>query len=50
MGTLIAAGLDAPMKVAEALARGAHVGILVDQYYVRGVDVTFSAAEPRPTR
>ncbi len=41
MGTLIAAGLDAPMKVAEALERGAHVGILVDQYYVRGVDVTF---------
>jgi KDO2-lipid IV(A) lauroyltransferase len=41
MGTLIATGLDAPMKVAEALERGAHVGILVDQYYVRGVDVTF---------
>ena len=41
MGELIATGLDAPMKVAEALERGAHVGILVDQYYVRGVDVTF---------
>jgi len=41
MGTLIATGLDAPMKIAEALERGAHVGMLVDQYYVRGVEVTF---------
>jgi Kdo2-lipid IVA lauroyltransferase/acyltransferase len=41
MGTLIATGLDAPMKISQALERGAHVGILVDQYYVRGVDVTF---------
>ncbi len=41
MGMLIATGLDAPMKISEALARGTHVGILVDQYYVRGVDVTF---------
>ena len=41
MGELIATGLDAPMKIAEALERGAHVGILVDQYFVRGVDVTF---------
>ncbi len=41
MGELIATGLNAPMKIAEALERGAHVGILVDQYFVRGVDVTF---------
>jgi KDO2-lipid IV(A) lauroyltransferase len=41
MGELIAAGLEAPVKIAEALKRGAHVGILVDQYYVRGVEVTF---------
>jgi KDO2-lipid IV(A) lauroyltransferase len=41
MGTLIATGLDAPMKIADALKRGAHVGMLVDQYYVRGVEVTF---------
>lgn len=41
MGTLIATGLDAPVKLAEALRRGAHVGMLVDQYYVRGVPVTF---------
>jgi KDO2-lipid IV(A) lauroyltransferase len=41
MGTLIATGLDAPIKIAEALERGAHVGMLVDQYYARGVEVTF---------
>ena len=41
MGSLIATGLDAPVKIAEALRRGAHVGMLVDQYYVRGVEVTF---------
>ena len=41
MGELIPTGLDAPMKIADALERGAHVGMLVDQYYVRGVEVTF---------
>ena len=41
MGELIPTGLDAPMKLADALERGAHVGMLVDQYYVRGVEVTF---------
>src|SRR5579872_1967624 len=41
MGTLIATGLDAPVKIAEALKRGVHVGMLVDQYYVRGVEVDF---------
>jgi KDO2-lipid IV(A) lauroyltransferase len=41
MGTLISTGLDAPLKIADALGRGAHVGMLVDQYYVRGVEVTF---------
>ena len=41
MGTLIPTSLDAPMKLAEALERGTHVGMLVDQYYSRGVDVTF---------
>ena len=41
MGTMIATGLDAPVKLADALARGLHVGMLVDQYYVRGVPVTF---------
>ncbi|HEX5211332.1 MAG TPA: lipid A biosynthesis lauroyl acyltransferase [Pseudolabrys sp.] len=41
MGQLISTSLDAPIKLAEALQRGAHVGMLVDQYYVRGVEVTF---------
>ena len=41
MGELISTDLYAPMKIAEALERGAHVGMLVDQYYVRGVPVTF---------
>ena len=41
MGTLIAAGPSAPTKIARALGRGSHVGILVDQYFLRGVEVTF---------
>ncbi|MEP7030074.1 MAG: lipid A biosynthesis lauroyl acyltransferase [Pseudolabrys sp.] len=41
MGELIATDLSAPVKIAEALQRGAHVGMLVDQYYRRGVPVIF---------
>jgi KDO2-lipid IV(A) lauroyltransferase len=41
MGRMIRTGLDAPVKLAEALHEGLHVGMLVDQYYVRGVPVTF---------
>ncbi len=41
MGELIATGLDAPVRIADALKRGSHIGMLVDQYYVRGVEVTF---------
>ena len=41
MGTLIPAGRDAPLKLAEALRNGQHVGMLVDQYLTNGVDVTF---------
>jgi KDO2-lipid IV(A) lauroyltransferase len=41
MGEMIWTDLSAPVKIAEALTRGAHVGMLVDQYYVRGVEVTF---------
>lgn len=41
MGELISTGLEAPVKIAAALERGAHVGMLVDQYYARGVPVTF---------
>ena len=41
MGTLVPAGLDAPVRLADALERGEHVGMLVDQHHVRGVDVVF---------
>jgi KDO2-lipid IV(A) lauroyltransferase len=41
MGTLIPTDFDAGFKISAALERGAHVGMLVDQYYVKGVDVTF---------
>jgi KDO2-lipid IV(A) lauroyltransferase len=47
MGTLIPTGLDAPVKLAEALERGTHVGMLVDQYYSRGVGVTFFGRRTR---
>ena len=47
MGTLVPTGLDAPIKLAEALQRGSHVGLLVDQYAVQGVPVTFFG---RPTK
>jgi Kdo2-lipid IVA lauroyltransferase/acyltransferase len=41
MGALIPTDINAPVKLAAALQRGAHVGIMVDQYYVTGVEVTF---------
>src|SRR6476469_7983631 len=41
MGEMISTDLYAPVKISEALERGAHVGMLVDQYYVRGVPVMF---------
>jgi KDO2-lipid IV(A) lauroyltransferase len=41
MGEMINTSLDAPIKIAQAVERGAHVGMLVDQYYTRGVEVTF---------
>jgi KDO2-lipid IV(A) lauroyltransferase len=41
MGELIPTGIEAPTKIADALKRGVHVGMLVDQYYVRGVEVMF---------
>ena len=47
MGKLIRTGLDAPTRAADALARGSHVAMLVDQYNTRGVDVTFFG---RPAR
>src|SRR5262249_14575845 len=50
MGELISTGLEAPMKIAAALERGAHVGMLVDQYYVRGVQVDFFGRRPTANR
>jgi KDO2-lipid IV(A) lauroyltransferase len=41
MGTLVHTSLDAPIKLLDALQRGQHVALLVDQYNVKGVDVTF---------
>src|SRR5437899_1768243 len=41
MGTLVPAGREAPLKLAEALQRGQHVAMLVDQYMGNGVEVTF---------
>src|ERR1700731_4197487 len=41
MGTLIPAGRDAPLRLAEALQNGQHVAMLVDQYLTNGVEVNF---------
>jgi Kdo2-lipid IVA lauroyltransferase/acyltransferase len=41
MGTLIPAGRDAPIRLAEALRSGQHVAMLVDQYLTNGVEVSF---------
>lgn len=41
MGELIPAGVMAPVRMMEALDRGAHVGMLVDQRFGRGPRVDF---------
>jgi KDO2-lipid IV(A) lauroyltransferase len=41
MPELISTTLDAPVRIANALSQGLHAGMLVDQYYDRGVEVTF---------
>jgi KDO2-lipid IV(A) lauroyltransferase len=41
MGTLLPTTMDAPVKLADALDRGSHVAMLVDQWYGPGVPVTF---------
>ncbi len=41
MGTMIATTHDAPLRLAQALQNGVHVGMLVDQHFSRGVDVRF---------
>ncbi|MGA9868428.1 MAG: lipid A biosynthesis lauroyl acyltransferase [Acetobacteraceae bacterium] len=41
MGRLIRTRMEAPLEMAGALRRGEHLGMLVDQHFSRGVDVTF---------
>jgi Kdo2-lipid IVA lauroyltransferase/acyltransferase len=41
MGELIATSFDAPLKLARMLDAGIHVGMLADQHYTKGVEVTF---------
>jgi KDO2-lipid IV(A) lauroyltransferase len=38
---VIAAGPDTPLRIREALRQNRLVGMLVDQHYARGIDVTF---------
>ena len=47
MGTLIPARRDAPLRLADALRRGQHVAMLVDQYLTSGVEVTFFGRKTR---
>jgi KDO2-lipid IV(A) lauroyltransferase len=41
MGHLIRSRVQAPLEMAASLERGEHLGMLVDQHFSRGVDVTF---------
>jgi KDO2-lipid IV(A) lauroyltransferase len=41
MGTLVPTGLDAPVRLLRMLEADRIVAMLVDQYYVKGVDITF---------
>jgi len=41
MGTLVPTDFDAPIRLSRALEDNRHVAMLVDQYYVKGVEVTF---------
>ncbi|BAM88996.1 lipid A biosynthesis lauroyl acyltransferase [Bradyrhizobium oligotrophicum S58] len=47
MGTLVPAGRDAPLRLAQALKDGQHVAMLVDQYLTGGVEVTFFGRKTR---
>ena len=47
MGTLVPAGRDAPLRLAQALQNGQHVAMLVDQYLTNGVEVTFFGRKTR---
>jgi KDO2-lipid IV(A) lauroyltransferase len=41
MGTLVASGLDAPVRLLRLLEADRHVAMLADQHVVQGVEVTF---------
>jgi KDO2-lipid IV(A) lauroyltransferase len=41
MGTLVPTDFDAPIRLSRALENNRHVAMLVDQHYVKGVEVTF---------
>ena len=41
MGEMIPTTLDAPVRLAGLLQSGVNVGMLADQHYTRGVQVTF---------
>jgi KDO2-lipid IV(A) lauroyltransferase len=41
MGQLIRTRNQAPIEIASALTAGRHVGMLTDQHFSRGVDITF---------
>jgi KDO2-lipid IV(A) lauroyltransferase len=41
MGQMIPTNLSAPVRLAHLLQSGVHVGMLVDQHFTKGVDVTF---------
>lgn len=41
MGELVPTTMDAPVRLARLLQSGIHVGMVVDQHYSKGVDVTF---------
>lgn len=45
MGELIPAGAFAPLRMASALERGLHVGMLIDQRFGRGPHITFLGRE-----
>jgi KDO2-lipid IV(A) lauroyltransferase len=47
MPTLIPASHDAPLKLAQALQNGQHVAMFVDQYFTKGVEVTFFGRKTR---
>lgn len=41
MGELVPTTLDAPVRLARLVQSGVQVGILADQHYTRGIEVTF---------